>query len=147
MDILALRAQLGQGCVEAEEVILVQPTGPTTTQDVLGKLLRVLGADKLLVIGCADVNECPDGRGAIGRVEWRVVDGVAVDLADIEIFLDFFDMVGVNPISYAPYFVRGRVMVIRELFPVGAFNESDNSPGGFWRSPMILAGAAFESAS
>lgn len=114
---------------------------------MLGKLLRVLGADKLLVIGRADVDECPDGRGAISRVERRVVDGVAVDLADIEILLDLGDMVRVNPISYAPYLIRGGVMVIRELFPVGAFNEGDDSPGGFWRSPMVLAGAAFESAS
>ncbi|KAH0499141.1 hypothetical protein TgHK011_006356 [Trichoderma gracile] len=147
VDILALRAELSQGRFQAKEIILVQPTGSTTTQDVLGELLRVLGADKLLVIGRADVDECPDGRGAISRVERRVVDGVAVDLADIEIVLDFRDMVGVNPISYTPYFVRGRVMVIRELLPVGAFNESDNPAGGLWRSAMILADAAFVSAS
>jgi hypothetical protein len=147
VDIFALWAQLSQGRLQAKEIILVQPTGSTTTQDVLGELLRILGADKLLVIGRADVDECLNRRGAIGGVERRVVDGVAVDLADIEILLDLRDMVGVNPISYAPYLVRGRVMVIRELFPVGAFNERDHPPGGFWRSPMILAGAEFESAS
>lgn len=72
----------------------------------------------------------------------RIVDGVAVDLPNVEILLDLCDMVGMDSVSYAPYFFGSRVMVICELFPVGPINESDNSSRSFWRSSMILAGVA-----
>lgn len=143
MDILALRAQFSQGCVEAEEVVLVQPAGATATQDVLGKFLRVLRPDKLFVIRRTDVDQRLDGRGAISGMKWRIMDGVAVDLSDVEILLDFCHMVGVDSVSYSPYFVGSRVMVVCELFPVGPFNESDNSPRSFWCSSMVFAGVTF----
>lgn len=71
------------------------------------------------------------------------MDGVAVDLSDVEILLDLCHMVGVDPVSYSPYFVGSIVMVVCELFPVGPFNESDHSPRSFWRSSMIFAGVTF----
>jgi hypothetical protein len=142
VDIFTLRTQVGQGCVKAEEIVLVQPTGTTALQDVLCKLLRVLRTDKLLVIRRANVDKCPDGRRAIGRIKRRIVDGVAVDLSNVKVLLDFCDMVGVNSVSHTPYFIKSRIVMIRKLFPVRSFNESDYSSWSFWSSSMILAGVA-----
>lgn len=142
MDIFTLRTEFSQSCIEPEEIVLVQPAGATAAQDVLGKLLGILRADKLLVIRRTNVDERPDGRGAVGRMKWRIVDGVAVDLSNIKILLDFCDAIGFDPVGHAPYLVGSRIVVIGELFPVRPFNESNYSPGSFWSSSMVLAKAA-----
>lgn len=143
VDIFALRTQLSQSRIEAEEIVLVQPARATAPRDVLRKLLGVLRADKLLVIRRANVDKRPDGRGAVGRIEWCVVDGIAVDLSNIKIVFDFCDVVGFDSVGHAPYLVGSRIVVISELFPVRPFNESNYSSGSFWSSSMVLANAAF----
>lgn len=142
VDILTLWTELSQSCIEAEEVVLVQPTGATAAQDVLRKFLGILRPDELLVIRRANVDERPDGRRAIGRMEWRIMDGVAVDFSNIKILFDFCDVVGFDSVGHAPYLIGSRIVVIGELFPVRPFNESNYSPGGFWGSSMVLAMAA-----
>lgn len=142
VDIFTLRTELSQGCIEAEEIVLVQPARATAAQYVLGKLLGILRTDKLLVIRRANVDERSDGGRAVGRMEWRIVDGIAVDLSNIKILLDFCDVVGFDSVGHAPYLIGSRIVVIGELFPVRPFNESNYSAGSFWSSSMILTGAA-----
>jgi hypothetical protein len=108
---------------------------------VLRKLLGVLRADKLLVIWRANVDKRADGRRAVGRMEWRIVNGIAVDLSNIKVLLDFCDVVGFDSVGYTPYLIGSRIMVIGELLPVRPFNESDYSSRSFWSSSMILANA------
>jgi len=87
MLIPALAAQLVEGSLEAEEVVLVGAAGAGAAQDVLGQTLRLLRAGELVVVGRADVDEAADGGRAVGRVEGRRVDRVAVDLADVKVLL------------------------------------------------------------
>lgn len=84
---------------------------------MLRKLLRVLNADELLVIGSADVDQGPDGLRAVGGLEWSVMYAVAVDLANIEILLNFGNLFRLYPVGYAPYFLWRRVMVVVQLLP------------------------------
>lgn len=81
---------------------------------MLRERLDVLGSRELVVVGRADVDQGADGlvrRG--GRVKGRVVDGVTVDLADVEIFFDFGDVSGFDAVGNTPDFRvrRGRVWV------------------------------------
>lgn len=100
-------------------------------------------ADKLLIIRSANVDKRPDGRGAIGGIEWRIVDGIAVDFSNIKILLDFCDVVGFDSVGYTPYLVGSRIVVIGELFPVRPFDESNYSSGSFWSPSMVLTNVAF----
>jgi hypothetical protein len=88
--VAALGPQRGQRRLQPKEVVRVRPAGPGAARYVLGQRLRVLGADELVVVRGTDVDEGADGRAARGgrRVEGRVVDRVAVDLADVEVLLD-----------------------------------------------------------
>lgn len=96
----------------------------------------------MLVIRRANVDERPDRRRAVGRMERRIVDGVAVDLSNVKILLNFCDVVGVDSVGHTPYLIGSRVVVIGELFPMRPFNESNYSPGSFWSSSMVFAKAA-----
>ena len=87
MLVAALGAELVEGGLETEEVILIEAAGAGAAQDVVGQLLRLLRAGELIVVGCADVDEAADGGRAVSRVEGRRVDRVAVDLADVKVLL------------------------------------------------------------
>jgi hypothetical protein len=146
----ALRAQLVQGRLQSPQIVSVQAARPLAAVDVLGELLRVLRPDELLVVGRADVDERLDGPAVLGRqegrvdvggrVEGRVVDGVPVDLADVEVLFDFGDTVGRDAVGYAPDPLRGRVVVVGQLLPVGARDQGDDAPWGFGGAAMVLAG-------
>jgi hypothetical protein len=138
--VAALRAQLVQRRLQAPQVVPVRAARAGAAVDVLGELLRVLRADKLVVVGGSDVDERLDGvlkslvvggrgRGR-GRVEGRVVDRVPVDLADVEVLLDLGDALGRDAVGYAPDPVRGRVVVVGELLPVGARDQRDDAARG-----------------
>lgn len=61
--VAALRAQVPQRLVEAQEVRPVEPAGALGAVDVLGERLDVLGAGELVVVRGADVDQCADGSG------------------------------------------------------------------------------------
>ena len=111
--IAALGPQRRQRRLQPKEVVRVRPAGPGAARYVLGQRLRVLGADKLVVVRGADVDEGADGRAARGRgrVKRRVVDRVAVDLADVEVVLDLGDTRGQDAVGDAPD-ARGRRVVV-----------------------------------
>lgn len=107
---------------------------------MLGELLGVLRADKLVIVRRANVDERLDGlRAAVGRVEGRVVDGVAVDLADVEILLDLGDLFRDDAVGDAPDALRGRVVVVGEGGPVGPLDEGDDAAGGLRGAAVVLA--------
>ena len=90
-------------------------------EDMLGQFLRVLGADELVVVRGADVDEGLDGTVVrreeravrLGRgVERRVVDRVPVDLADVEIIFDFGDALGDDAVGDAPDLFGSRIVVV-----------------------------------
>lgn len=152
VDVAALQAQLVEGLLEAEEIVDVEAAGAAALVDVLGEDLRVLGADELVVVRGADVDESPDGlrraggRGAVGRhrhrrgrVEGGVVDAVAVDLADVEVVLHLGDLVGLDAVGDAPDAVGGGVVVVGELLPVGALDEGRDAARGFGGASVVLA--------
>lgn len=140
MLVAALRGEIIQRYVETEEVVLVRAAGALAHEDVLRQLLRVLGPNELGIVGRADVDEGADGRGAVGGLKWRVVDGVAVDLADVEVVLDLGDLFGLYAVGDAPDLVRRRVVVVGELFPVGALEEGDDAAGRLGRAAVIFTG-------
>lgn len=69
---------------------------------MLGQRLRVLDTHELRVVGRADVDQGIDVRGSVGGVEGGVVDGVAVDLADVEGVSDLGDAGGDYSVGDAP---------------------------------------------
>lgn len=148
MLVPALGAQLVQAPLQTPEVVAVQPARPLAAVDVLGQLLRVLGADELVVVRGADVDQRPYGRGGrfffsfffffspvrrlgarglrllAGGVEGGVVDGVPVYLPDVEVLFYFLDVVGFDAVGDAPDFVVGRRGVgVAQRGPVGAGDE------------------------
>lgn len=112
MLIPALVPQRRQRRLQPKQVLRVRPARPGAARDMLRQRLWVLGADELVVVGGADVDERADRRTGRGRVEGRVVDRVAVDLADVEVVLDFGDVGGEDAVSDAPDAVRGRGVVV-----------------------------------
>lgn len=136
----SLGSQLLEGHIETEEVVLVEPTGALTVEDVLGKTLRVLGTDELLVVGGADVDEGVDRRGTVGRLKRGVVDGVAVDLADVEVGFYLIDVSRDNTVGYSPDLVWARGVVVIQLFPVGSLDQGGDSARGLWCTAVILTG-------
>lgn len=82
------------------------------SKDVLGQLLRVLGANKLFVVRCAYVDEGADGGGAVGRLKGRVMDRVAVDLAYVEVVLDLGYSFRLDAVGDTPYLLRCGLVVI-----------------------------------
>jgi hypothetical protein len=140
VTVAALGGKLLQGSVQLEQVVLVQAAGAAGPENVLGKRLRVLGADELLVVRGADVDEGADGAGAVGGVEGLVVDGVAVDLADVEILFDLGDLVGDDAVRDTPDSFWGLAVEVGEFLPVGPLDERGHAAGGFRRAPVVLTG-------
>jgi hypothetical protein len=68
------------------------------------------------------------------------VDRVPVDLADVEVLLDLGDAVGGDAVGHAPYLVRGRVVVVGQLLPVGPRDQRDDAARGFGGAAVVLAG-------
>lgn len=139
MSVAAVGAELGEGRVEVVQIFLVEAAGPAAGDNVLGELVGVLGADKLLIVRGADVDEGRDGRGVVGWVEGGVVDGVAVDLADVEIVLDLGDAVRDDAIGNTPDLLGGRVVVVDQGVPVRRLDESDDAARSFWSASVVLA--------
>lgn len=141
MLVAALWAQPLEGVVQRQQVVDVWAARTVRAVDVLGQGLDVLRADELVVIRGADVHQGPDGTAVGGRrrAEGRVVDGVAVDLADVEILFHLVDLVGPDAIRGAPDPVRGRVVVVRQGLPVGPLEEGDDASGVGGRSSVVLA--------
>jgi len=148
----ALRAQCVQSFLQLQQIVSVQTARSLAVVDVLCQCLGVLRADELIIVGCANVDQCLDGalgrrhNGGIDRietgrgdgVEGRVVDGIAVYLADIEVLLHFFDSVRVDPIGHAPDSLRRGIMVICQLFPVGPFDQGYDTAGGLGCSTVVF---------
>lgn len=60
VNIAAVRGQFVEGFLEVQEVVNVGAAGPLAAGNVLGKLLGILGADELVVLRSADVDEGVD---------------------------------------------------------------------------------------
>lgn len=73
-------------------------------------------------------------------MERRVVDGVAVDLADVEVLFYLVHLVGYDPVRDTPDLFGCGVMVIRQLFPIGPLDQGYDAAGGLRRSAVVLAG-------
>lgn len=123
--VAALGAQRLEGVVEVEEVLGVEAAGADRVADVGGEGLRVLRADELVVVRGADVDEGADGRGlglslAVGvdigfggsGVEGRVMDGVAVDFANVQVVLDLGHLFGEDAVGDAPDAVGSGAVVV-----------------------------------
>jgi hypothetical protein len=110
--IATIRGKLTESSIKTQKVVLVQAAGPLTAEDVLRELLGILRTDELLVVRSADINQSTDRRGAIGRMEWGVVYSVAVDLANIEVFLDLSNFVRDDTVGNAPNSLWSRVVMV-----------------------------------
>lgn len=69
-----------------------------------------------------------------------MLDGVAVDLADVEVVLDLGDLVALDAVGDAPDAVRGGLVGVVEGVPVGALDEGDDAAGGVGGAAVVLAG-------
>lgn len=118
MLIAALFRQFLQGCIQSVQIILVGATGTLALVDKASQLVRILGANELLVVGSADVNQGTYCGRAISGVEWCIVNGVAVDFANIQVILDLCDLVGLDAICNSPHLFGGGLMMVSELFPI-----------------------------
>lgn len=152
--VAALGAQLVEGPLEPPEVVPVEPAGALGAVDVLGEGADVLRARELGVVRRADVDERADRRrrrvttissttaaviGGGGRVEGRVVDGVAVDLADVEVGLDLGDAGARDAVGAAPDAGRGRMVRVAEGGPVGPVDEGYDAAWGRGGAAVVLA--------
>lgn len=73
-------------------------------------------------------------------VEGRVVDGVAIDLPDVEVVLHLGNLFWDDAVRRAPYLVVGRgIVVVGELLPVAALDQGYDSSGSLGCASMILA--------
>ncbi len=106
---------------------------------MLGQRLGVLRPDELGIVGGADIDEGADGRGAVGGLKGRVVDGVAVDFTNVEIVLDLGDLVGLYAVGDAPDLFGRRVVVVRQILPVRALQEGDDAAGRLGRATVVFA--------
>lgn len=118
--IVTLITQIQERGVQHVEILPVLAARPFAFQDVLGELLWILRAHELRVLWEADVYETVYrtrlGRGRNvwgdrGRVEWRVLDAVAIHLSDIQVVFNFRGVRGGYVVGGAPdLFRRGGVL-------------------------------------
>ena len=121
MLIRAFLAQTSQRLLKLVQILPILTARSAALHDLLRQCLRVLGSEELWVVWQTDVYEtfdrvrdvcwlCVAGwcdalhRGAhvLPVVEGRVLDGVAVDLADVEVFFHFGDVGGWDAVGCAP---------------------------------------------
>lgn len=140
MDIAATGSQALKGDIQIEEIVLVEAAGSLAVEDVLGELLGILRAHELLVVGSTDVDEGANGFGAVGGLEGRVVDGVTVDLADIEVLLNFGHLIRDNAVGHAPDPLR-RIVMVCQLLPVGSLDEGHDTTRRLRSAAMVLTGS------
>lgn len=141
--VAALGAELVERPLELEEVVAVQAARALAPVDVFREGLGVLGPAELVVVGRADVDERADGRRRAvvgGRVEGRVVDRVAVDLADVQVPRHLGHVRGLDPVGRAPDLVGRAVVRVRERGPEGALDQRHHAPRGRGRPAVVLAG-------
>lgn len=112
VNIAAVRGQFVEGFVEVQEIVNVGAAGPLTTGNVLSKLLGILGADELVVLRSADVDESVDRGRAVSGVKGGVVDRITIDLTDVKIFLDLGDLFRNDPIGDTPDTLRCRCVAV-----------------------------------
>lgn len=112
MNVAALRAQSVESFFKAKKVVDVQPTRATALADVGGEGLRVLWANKLVIVWGANVHKCADWLGAISWVERGVMDRVAVDLANVKVVLDLGNLVCLDAVGDTPDAFGCRVVVV-----------------------------------
>lgn len=87
-------------------------------EDVLRELLGILRPNELLIIRSTDVNECPNWVRSIRGMKRMVVDGVSVDLTDIEILLYLCHLIRLDAIGYTPDLFGCGLMVVLQGLPV-----------------------------
>lgn len=138
VNVAAFHCQVVECHIEVEQVFLVQATWTFAAEDVLCKLLGVLGANKLLVVRGADVDESFNRRRAISGLKRGIVYRVAIDLSDVQVLLHFGDLFGHDPVGHTPYLVGGLIMMVHQLFPVRPLNQGDDPARSFRGASMIL---------
>lgn len=72
------------------------------------------------------------------RLEGLTYDGIAVDLADVQILLDLLDMLRLDPIGHAPDLVGSRVW-IGQCFPEGPLDQGHDTARCFGSTAVVLA--------
>lgn len=112
VNIAAVWGQFIEGLVEVQEIVNVGAAGPLAAGNVLRKLLGILRADELVVLRSADVDEGVDRGRAVSGVKGGVVDRVAIDLADVKIFLDLGDLFRNDPVGDTPDTLRRRCVAV-----------------------------------
>lgn len=118
MLIATLVRQFLQGCVQSVQIILVETTGALALVDKASQFVKILRTNKLLIVGSADVYQGAYRGRAISGVERGVVNGVAVDFANVQVILDLCDLVGLDAVGDSPYLFWRGVVMVGELFPV-----------------------------
>ena len=73
--------------------------------DKASQFVGILGANKLLVVGSADIYQGAYRGRAVSGVKRRVVNGVAVDFADVQVILDLCDLFRLDAVGDSPYLV------------------------------------------
>ena len=121
MLISTLLGQPPQRLLKLVQILPVLAARPAALHDLLSQRLRVLRSEELWVVWQADVHEALDrvrdvrrlcigsrcdglhrGAHVLLVVEGRVLDRVAVDFADVEVFFHFGDVAGWDPVGCAP---------------------------------------------
>ena len=124
MLISTLLAQILQRLLQLVQILPVLAARPTALYDLLRQRLRILRSQELRVVGQTDVHEALDRvrdvrwlrvasrRDALHRgahvllallvVEGRVLDAVAVDFPDVEVFFHFGHVAGWDAVGCAP---------------------------------------------
>lgn len=129
MLITALRAKIIECCIQLVKVILILPTRSPRLHNMLRQRLRILGSEKLGIIGKADVDKAlyrlatvrGDAGGEVhvlvcgghvvgflfgggGLDEGDILHAVAVDFADVHVLAHFGDFRGGDAVGCAPGF-------------------------------------------
>lgn len=138
VGVAALRTELVQRFLQAQQIVTIQPARPLTATYVLRQRLGVLGPGELVVVGRPDVDQRPDGVGPVGRVERRVVDRVPVDLPYVQVVLDLGHPGRLNPVSRPPHPFGGGVVRVRQAGPERALDQGDDAARGFGCAAVVL---------
>jgi hypothetical protein len=140
--IIPTRSQLLEGYIKVEQIVLVRPRGPLATEDMLGKDLGILWTNELLVVWGTDVHEGVWYRsgGLVGRMEWRIMNRVAIDFADVKVAFHFCDLFGDDAVGDAPDSVWSNIMGVNEGRPVGTLDQGNDSAGGLGSAAMVFTG-------
>jgi len=103
---------------QVEKIFPILATGSSALIDLESNSLGIKSAQELRIVRHSNIDCAVDVRSTpVCRVERCVLNAIPINLPDVKVFFDFFDLVWYYVVSYAPdiLVIAGRMLLMSVL--------------------------------